>query len=535
MNKLLSNNESKSKASLRAKIFKVQLQSNKLDKEGLKKIIHSSMNKASEFNSFFINRKIITNKSIPLSLIHKKYNSLDGKLKYISKTKRISKYNPNNLISNKELILETRNNILNNRIYNISNRKKISYDENNNRDNNNLYKVSYKLKPEKYINKTYEKMDKNYKTDLGFYNSINYSGNHFYHKLPQQDKHSLYTILARRNNQFMEAFYECKDLEKEYLPNFKNMQFLTERTPMANFYSKKNDIRRYISPNKIPNSYISLLNDDYSISEKIRFQKIMSKLTKVKNCIEEKPEKENDIVKEFLLNIGLYQINHLSDEKIKNFIDFIKGDFIINPSKNIKENILDIINGKAIIKPVLSDAMISSNNNESKQLINKNNINKSIKSNKKSHRVENVERIMKKKYIEVKRNNSLSNLTPNQKKIISNYKSLTHNLKKQEEILISSKNTTHLDLVSQPQYIIDMLEKKFKKEKMLIFNKKVKTNSTNEANLKNRKNLELNDNNDYNYDEIRKKNMLTEYICLMKAKNNFEISKLKEKYHLKNI
>lgn len=197
MNKLLSNNESKSKSSLRAKIFNVQIQPNKLDKEELKKIINSSMNKTSVFNSFFINRKVITKKSIPFSLIHKKYNSLDGKLKYISKTKRISKYNPNNLISNKELILETRNKLINNRIYNKSNRKKISYDENNNKDYN-IYKVSYKLKSEKPINKTCEKIDKNFKTYLGFYNSINNNGNYFYHKLPQQDKHSLYTILARR-------------------------------------------------------------------------------------------------------------------------------------------------------------------------------------------------------------------------------------------------------------------------------------------------------------------------------------------------
>lgn len=533
MNKLLSENESKPKSCLTAKIFNVQLQPNKLDKEELKKIINFSKDKATEFNSFYINRKIITNKSIPLSLIHKKYDSLDGKLKYISKTKRISKYSPNNLISSKELILEARNNLLNNRIYNKSNRKKISYDKNKNKDFN-IYKISYKLKPEKLINKTCEKIDKNLKTYNGFYNPKNNIGNYFYHKLPQQDKHSLYTILARRKNQFMEAFYECKDLEKEYLPNFKNLQFLTERTPMANFYSKKNDIRTYISPNKTPNSYISLLNDDYSISEKIRFQKIMTQLTKVKNCIEEKPEKVNDIFKEFLLSIGLYQINNLGNEKMKNFIEFIKGDFIINPSKNMKENILDIINGKTVIRPDLSDIMISLNNKDSEELINKNNINISIKKIKKSHRVESIERIMKKKYIEVKRNNSLSNLTSNQKKIISNYKSLPHNLKKQEEILSSLKNKTHLDLVSHPQYIIDILEKKLKKEKKFIINKKDKTNYINQTNL-NRKNLGLSDNNDYNYDEIRKKNMLTEYVCLMKAKNNFEISQLKEKYNLKNI
>ena len=38
--------------------------------------------------------------------------------------------------------------------------------------------------------------------------------------------------------------------------------------------------------------------------------------------------------------------------------------------------------------------------------------------------------------------------------------------------------------------------------------------------------------NDSEYEELKKRNMLTEYICLMKAKNNYEISKLKEKYKL---
>ena len=36
--------------------------------------------------------------------------------------------------------------------------------------------------------------------------------------------------------------------------------------------------------------------------------------------------------------------------------------------------------------------------------------------------------------------------------------------------------------------------------------------------------------NNSDYEELKKRNMLTEYICLMKAKNNYEISKLKEKY-----
>jgi hypothetical protein len=38
--------------------------------------------------------------------------------------------------------------------------------------------------------------------------------------------------------------------------------------------------------------------------------------------------------------------------------------------------------------------------------------------------------------------------------------------------------------------------------------------------------------NNSDYEELKKRNMLTEYICLMKAKNKYEINKLQKKYKL---
>ena len=385
----------------------------------------------------------------------------------------------------------------------------------------------------------------------------------------------------------MDAYNDAKEKERDSLPKVKQLQFLMDKTPMANFFSRKKDIRTFISPSNSPLPYISLLNDDYSISEKIRFQKIMDKLTKLKKCIEDNPKKEFDIAKEFLLSIGLYDIENFYIEKLKNFIDFIKGNFLINPSKNIKENMLDILNGTTIQRPPISDVMddinnkkpipndeklflesqkmkkiYSSNNlqnnkdivknfkvNTNKIIIinqnknrndindNKNDVNENKKifpkKIKKSHRVESVERLMTKKYQEVERNNSYTNLNEKEKEIVLNYKGLPINLKRQKEVY-KSNNEIKLDLVAKPQYIINILEKKFKDEEKANHDMRAKTYACWSKDLREGKNPKLygekRNNNDY--EELKKRNMLTEYICLMKAKNNYEISKLMEKYKL---
>jgi co-chaperonin GroES (HSP10) len=398
-----------------------------------------------------------------------------------------------------------------------------------------------------------------------------------------------------RKNQFYDEYNDAKEKEREALPQIKQLQFLMDKTPMANFYSKKKDVRIYISPNNTPLPYISLLNDDYTLSEKIRFQKIMDKLTKLKKCLEDNPKKEYDIVKEFLLSIGLYEVDNFYIEKLKKFLDFVKGEFIINPSKNIKENMLDILNGTTIVKPSISNVMgtnyinnkpkdltkeeeedkkikrysseinmkedkdndkvivkslrdlnpkinikekekneeegqkdiINEDNNKKKikkHLILGNGINKNkSKGSIKSHRVESVERIMTKKYQEVERNNSLSNLTQKQKDIILHYKGLSINLKRQKEIY-KSNNNDDLDLVAKPKNVIDMLEKKFKDEEKANKDMRAKTYASWDKNLRQGKNPRLygGKKNDSEYEELKKRNMLTEYICLMKAKNNYE-------------
>ena len=584
----------KSQNNLSPKQIKLKIKPNNLTETDFKKKIQSSVSQTSGDNPFFYERKIMTKTNTPLSFLKKKYKNLQDKKHFVAKTRRINKYNPSNIITKKELIIDTRSELFNSHNFNKLKRKKISNDEYKNKKYQS-YKIGYKIKADKNIqintnanalkinnnlNNLYEENQNNYQTQSGsgFYDLLN--NNKYFSSLHHpQITNSLYTILAMRKNQFMDAYNDAKEKERDSLPKIKQLQFLMDKTPMANFFSKKKDIRTFISPNNSPLPYISLLTDDYSISEKIRFQKIMDKLTKLKKCIEDNPRKEYDIAKEFLLSIGLYDIENFYVEKLNNFIDFVKGNFLINPSKNIKENILDILNGNTVLRPPISDIMdnISTKPNEIiddklieenqkiKNILSDNNIQKNnivknfkkkvpkiiIKQNeepnnnnnnnnnivpkklKKSRRVQSVERLMTKKYQEIERNNSYSNLNEKQKEIILHYKGLPINLKRQKEIY-KSNNDFKLDLVSKPQLVIDILEKKFKDEEKANQDMRAKTYASWTKDLREGKNPKLygGKRNNSDYEELKKRNMLTEYICLMKAKNNYEITKLMEKYKI---
>ena len=205
-----------------------------------------------------------------------------------------------------------------------------------------------------------------------------------------------------------------------------------------------------------------------------------------------------------------------------------------NLQKNIDDNNNDIVKNfkiyqtKKVVKE--TEKKEDKNNKENEEEMNKKNIVKKIK---KSYRVESVERLLTKKYQEIERSNSYSNLNEKEREIISHYKGLPINLKRQKEIG-KSNNDEKIDLVLKPQKIIDILEQKFKDEEKANHDMRAKTYACWTKNLREGKNPKLygQKRNNSDYEELKKRNMLTEYICLMKAKNNYEISKLKEKYNI---
>ena len=548
------------------------------------KINNSPLNQQSKF---ILERKIQTKTYNPLSEI---INNLNDESKYfVSKTRRIGKYNPKSIVAQKELIIDTKSELVQaQKTHSTSFKKKQNYFEFKNKKYAPI-NDSKNLLPQKIIRLKAYSIDSipNY-----FHRNIkpyNFSPNSKFVNY-QKKANSLFSMLSMKKNEFMEEYNKAKDNEKKmnFFSNPKQKQFIMDRTPLANFYSKKKDIKTFITPQNSPLPYISILGDDYLFSEKLRFQNMMQKMTKLKLCIENNPKKEYDIIKEFLLSIKLFEVDNFQTNKLKNFLNFIKGDFLLDPTKNIKENILDILNGNEIEKPQLSNKLNNlKDTNFKNELIkqnlknikynfqnilleenencivknlkryppkiilnqNENNSLKGHKGIKKKNKTdmnnnmdniyhkflsksEMIERLLTKKYREFEKVYNNTNLTESEKEKIKNFKCLPLNLRRQTEIYLSSIND-NLDLNKKPELIIGLLEKKFKNEEKENMDLRAKTVSNWKKALKS-KNEKLygEKRNNSDYEELKKRNMLTEYICLMKAKNKFEINKLEEKYKI---
>ena len=539
-------------------------------------------------NKFIVERKIKTKAYTPLSEVI--FNLKDDNKFFVSKTRRIGKYNPNNKIADKELIIDTRSQLYQTKKNHSSDsRKKLKYlDKNNKRYM--LKEKSKKIYPPKIIRlKTYSTA---YSSLINSHKKVkpyNFNINSKFNKIHKMNN-SLYSILNMKKKEFMEEYDKFKDKEKQWsiFPKTSQKQFIMDNTPMANFYSKKKDIKTYISPKKVPLPYLSVLNDDYIISEKLRFQNMMQKLTKLKACIDSNSKKEYEIIKEFLLNNKLFEVENFQPYKLKNFSHFIKGDFYLDPTKNFKENILDILNGREIEKPNISPEMkieittfkntllkknlsniescsqtnqsenndncivknlkrypnkilMNENNKESTQISkpkNKTNKKKDIETDnfypkyyKTLTKTEMIEHLLEKKYREKEKVHYSPKLTDKEKEIIKNFKCLPLNLRRQKEIYMS--DIENLDLDEKPKIIINLLEKKFKQEEEENLELRAKTisNWKKAIKIKNEK-LYGEKKNNSDYEELKKRNMLTEYICLMKAKNKYEIQKLQQKYQI---
>ena len=167
----------------------------------------------------------------------------------------------------------------------------------------------------------------------------------------------------------------------------------------------------------------------------------------------------------------------------------------MDPKKNFKENLKDILNG-------LYNNDLNTNYTDSKRL--------------KSESVE----IKTKNKINIKNN------------LINSLGLITNDLELQKKLYSEgNKLSKDYDLNKNPEILIKKLEKEFKDEE-----KKSETKRTlpifNQIDLNNEK-LYGNRLSENEYNVLTKKNKLTEYICLIKAKKNFEKVNAQKKFKFK--
>ena len=373
-----------------------------------------------------------------------------------------------------------------------------------------------------------------------------------YNNLPHNTvANTLPTILTLRKNQFSE-YNKKTDNAKEGIEKIKQMQFLMNNNsmPISSYYGNKSNFKKHVDMQNQPFSYIYLLNDNYSMSEKMRFQKNMDKLIKVKKCIEENHEQEFEIAKEFILSVGIYDLKNFDVDKLNNFLNFIKSDFLIDPSINLRENILNIMNGKKINKPQISNELDCVNEEYLlKEMEKRQNLIKYKKIgdifsffeemykynreliNQKFSKKSNI-----KKYNSFSENKFNKNKKSKSKKILRQhpleYKGLCIDLHRQQKIS-SPENKIELDIMQNPKSVIDLVKKEIIKQKNgEEYNKNKTCYNWSKNILKNKRLYDNKKKDDSVYNEIRKKNMLTEYIVLMKAKNHIKYSQLKKQFNL---
>jgi len=375
-----------------------------------------------------------------------------------------------------------------------------------------------------------------------------------YSNLPHYPiSNTLPTILTLRKNQF-EEYNKRSDNMKEGIEKIKQMQFLMNNNsmPISSYYGNKSNFKKHVDMENQPFSYIYLLNDKYSISEKMRFQKNMDKLIKVKKCIEENHDQEFEIAKEFILSIGIYDLKNFDIDKLNNFLNFIKTDFLIDPSINLRQNVLNIMNKKKINLPQMSNALDCVNEEYLlKEMEKRQNLIKykkigdifsffeeSYKYNRelliqqqnkdKPSNIKTVNYISQEKLDKNKKSKSKKTLRQHPLE----YKGLCIDLHLQQKIS-SPDYKIELDIMQNPKNVVDLVKKEIIKQKNgKEYNKNKTCYNWSKNVFKNKRLYDNKKKDDSVYNEIRKKNMLTEYIVLMKAKNHIKISQLKKQFNI---
>ena len=321
-------------------------------------------------------------------------------------------------------------------------------------------------------------------------------------------KFSLYSILAMKKNNIydkIENFIQTES-NKIYKDNniniFNKKQYIKPRIEI-----NKKDINM-IRNNKNSMTYLSFLNKNFNESEKIRFYSMLKKLSSIKYLLEleQNSNNKNKIIKSFLLKEGILNKKYLTEKCINNFMNFIESKkIIVNPSYTFKENLINILknskNDSNILKNIENTKIDESYKDylQNKQMKNIMNLNETIYRHKNVHY------------------HTLDNFKINRFDL-----DLKNNLNRQTDILKRVEKQKIFDIKKEPEKIMDSVGIDLNKEK---------NNVINQIPLyKNKKDLNIDIISDL--DIFKQKNLVTEYACFLKAKDNFDLNQIKTKYNL---
>ena len=321
-------------------------------------------------------------------------------------------------------------------------------------------------------------------------------------------KFSLYSILAMKKNNIYDKIENFIQTESNKIHKDNNINIFNKKQYIKpRIEINKKDIKM-IRNNKNSMTYLSFLNKNFNESEKIRFYSMLKKLSSIKYLLEleQNSNNKNKIIKSFLLKEGILNKKYLAEKCINNFINFIESKkIIVNPSYTFQENLINILknskNDSNILKNIENTKIDESYKDylQNKQMKNIMNLNETIYRHKNVHY------------------HTLDNFKINRFDL-----DLKNNLNRQTDILKRVEKQKIFDIKKEPEKIMDSVGIDLNKEK---------NNVINQIPLyKNKKDLNIDIISDL--DIFKQKNLVTEYACFLKAKDNFDLNQIKTKYNL---
>jgi len=321
-------------------------------------------------------------------------------------------------------------------------------------------------------------------------------------------KFSLYSILAMKKNNIFDKIENIIQTESNKIHKDNNINIFNKKQYIKpRIEINKKDINM-IRNNKNSMTYLSFLKKNFNESEKIRFYSMLKKLSSIKYLLEleQNSNNKNKIIKSFLLKEGILNKKYLTEKCINNFMNFIENKkIIVNPSYTFQENLINILknskNDSNILKNIENTKIDESYKDylQNKQMKNIMNLNETIYRHKNVHY------------------HTLDNFKINRFDL-----DLKNNLNRQTDILKRVEKQKIFDIKKEPEKIMDSVGIDLNKEK---------NNVINQIPLyKNKKDLNIDIISDL--DIFKQKNLVTEYACFLKAKDNFDLNQIKTKYNL---
>ena len=321
-------------------------------------------------------------------------------------------------------------------------------------------------------------------------------------------KFSLYSILAMKKNNIYDKIENFIQTESNKIHKDNNINIFNKKQYIKpRIEINKKDINM-IRNNKNSMTYLSFLNKNFNESEKIRFYSMLKKLSSIKYLLEleQNSNNKNKIIKSFLLKEGILNKKYLTEKCINNFMNFIESKkMVVNPSYTFKENLITILknskNDSNILKNIENTKIDESYKDylQNKQMKNIMNLNETIYRHKNVHY------------------HTLDNFKINRFDL-----DLKNNLNRQTDMLKRVEKQKIFDIKKEPEKIMDSVGIDLNKEK---------NNVINQIPLyKNKKDLNIDIISDL--DIFKQKNLVTEYACFLKAKDNFDLNQIKTKYNL---